>query len=170
MVKKAPDRRGARDRRLTSKPAAKGASAAKAQKAPAKGSAGDRRSKAETKNERREGKERRMAVRIPIDLWMEEVRGDEVYFRRSCNISEGGVFFEQSIPHPVGTKVTLRFGLPGSESEITVEGSVVSAAHVSGLGMGVKFTKVGAKDKSVLAAFIKETIKKRVADGSHSSK
>ena len=53
--------------------------------------------------------DRRTDLRIPMDLWMEEVRGDEVYFRRSCIISEGGVLFEQSIPHPEGTEVTLRF-------------------------------------------------------------
>ena len=147
MAKKPSDRRSTRERRLSAKPAS-----AKTPK--------ERRTPAPSKN-RREGKERRMAVRIPIDLWMEEVRGDEVYFRRSCNISEGGVFFEQSIPHPVGTHVTLRFSLPGTPHELTVDGDVVSAAHVSGLGMGVKFTKLAGKDKALLASFIKETLSRR---------
>lgn len=169
MVKKTPDRRSPRDRRLVAKPAAKPApskaapSKSAASTKPAAKTAGtaskERRTPA-TKN-RRDGAERRLAVRVPIDLWMEEVRGDEIYFRRSCNISEGGVFFEQSIPHPVGTKVTLRFSLPGTPHEVTVDGSVVSAAHVSGLGMGVKFTKLGAKDKDLLSTFIKETVKRR---------
>lgn len=135
-----PSPRRRRDRRLVSKPIAL-----------------ERR-----KEPRRESAERRLSVRVPIDLWMEEVRGDEIYFRRSCNISEGGVFFEQSIPHPVGTRVTLRFGLPGLESEIVAHGDVVSAARVrDGLGMGVRFVSLDGDGPKALKKFIQDTQAKR---------
>jgi len=93
---------------------------------------------------------------------MEEVRGDEIYFRRSCNISEGGVFFDQSIPHPTGTVVTLRFALPGSPDTLQVGGEVVSAARATdGLGMGVKFTTISAQVKKTLRDFIAALAAKR---------
>jgi len=114
-------------------------------------------------NERRDEQiERRTNVRVPIDLWMEEVHGDEVYFRRSCNISEGGVLFDQSIPHPVGTQITLRFQLPGTVHELTTKGEVVAAAHVrDGLGMGVKFTEISKAHLETLRDFIGTSQAKR---------
>jgi uncharacterized protein (TIGR02266 family) len=112
--------------------------------------------------ERRKGDERRGDVRVAIDLWMEEVRGDEVYFRRSCNLSEGGVSFDQSIPHAVGTKVTLRFGLPGTDTTVQVRGEVVSAARATdGLGMGVKFTEVRADDRAAIKKYVLAMIDRR---------
>jgi uncharacterized protein (TIGR02266 family) len=140
----ATQRRGIRDRRLMSKAVET-----------------DRR-----QGHRRAQVDRRTATRVPIDLWMEEVRGDEVYFRRSCNLSEGGVFFEQSIPHPVGTRVTLRFTLPGENREIVAHGDVVSAARVhDGLGMGVKFESIDGDGREVLRRFIGETLQHRAAHG-----
>ncbi|MCC6810360.1 MAG: PilZ domain-containing protein [Deltaproteobacteria bacterium] len=132
-----------RDRRLTSNP-----------------TAAERRDAARI--DRRKGDDRRTDVRVAIDLWMEEVRGDEVYFRRSCDLSEGGVFFDQSIPHAVGTKVTLRFGLPGTDASVQVRGEVVSAARATdGLGMGVKFTEVRADDRAAIRKYVDAIVARR---------
>lgn len=90
--------------------------------------------------DRRKGRDRREAERVPLELWMEEVSGDDVYFRRTGNISAGGVFFERAIPHPIGTTVTLKFALPGNKEMVVARGKVVSAADDDDLmGMGVKF-------------------------------
>ena len=56
----------------------------------------DRRS-----TDRRRGGDRREACRVPLELWMEEVSGEDVYFRRTGNVSAGGVFFDRAIPHSV---------------------------------------------------------------------
>jgi uncharacterized protein (TIGR02266 family) len=113
---------------------------------------------------RRIDTERRADVRVPIDLWMEEVHGDEIYFRRTCNLSEGGVFFDQSIPHPVGTQVHLRFTLPGSDASLEAEGEVVSAARATdGLGMGVKFTRIPPDTKKPLKDIVHALAKKHGA-------
>ena len=131
-----------RDRRLTSK------------------SIGEER----RKSERREGLDRRGSVRVAIDLWMEELRGDELHFRRSCNISLGGVFFEQSIPHPVGTKVMLRFALPGAKTEMSAQGEVTSASKgEAGLGMGVRFSEISDEHRQQLQQFIDDVTKRRGA-------
>ena len=101
------------------------------------------------KKDRRKGIDRREATRVPLELWMEEVSGNDVYFRRTGNIGPGGVFFDRAIPHALGTIVTLKFALPGDKEMVVARGQVVSAAGAhDGLGMGVKFISVegnGAK-------------------------
>lgn len=110
---------------------------------------GERRKKKEKvaverrKTERRKGQDRREAERVPLELWMEEVSGDDVYFRRTGNVSVGGVFFDRAIPHALGTVVTLKFALPGDKEMVVARGEVVSAAGAhEGLGMGVRFITV----------------------------
>lgn len=94
------------------------------------------------RSDRRSG-DRRQAERVPLELWMEEMAGDDVYFRRTGNVSEGGVFFDRAIPHALGTVVTLKFALPGDKEMVVARGKVVSAAGISdGMGMGVKFVHV----------------------------
>ena len=67
-------------------------------------------------NERRQAIDRRVATRVPLELWMEEVSGDDVYFRRTGNVSVGGVYFDRAIPHPLGTIVTLNVGRDKAET------------------------------------------------------
>ena len=95
------------------------------------------------RNTDRRTDERRLDPRVPLELWMEEVAGDEVYFRRSGNVSEGGVHFDRAIPHTAGTMITLKFALPGESEMVVARGKVVnSAAARNGLGMRVKFVSV----------------------------
>ena len=110
---------------------------------------------------RRHG-ERRRATRAPIDLWVEEEKGNELYFRRTGNISVGGVYFEQTIPHAVGTRVKLRFSLPGHPDVIETIGEIVNTPNVKdGLGMGLKFEGMSEPDRKRLERFINEYTQKR---------
>ena len=101
--------------------------------------------------ERRRATDRREEQRVPLELWMEEVSGEDVYFRRTGNVSVGGVFFDRAIPHALGTIVTLKFALPGQREMVVARGEVVSiAGSDQGLGMGVKFVSIeGDGDKRV---------------------
>jgi len=86
---------------------------------------------------------------------MEELSGDDIYFRRSGNIAAGGVFFDRAIPHPLGTVVTLKFALPGDREMVVARGEVVSsAASPDGLGMGVKFVHVEGDGAQRIRAFL----------------
>ncbi len=83
--------------------------------------------------------DRRETPRLPIELWMEEIAGDDVYFRRTGNVSEGGVYFDRAIPHARGTYVTLKFTLPGDREMVVARAQVVNTTEGSnGLGMGLK--------------------------------
>lgn len=107
--------------------------------------------------DRRRG-DRRRAARAPLDLWVEEEKGDELYFRRTGNVSLGGVYFEQTIPHVPGTVVRLRFALPGDTPRmIEAQAAIVNTpSSKDGLGMGLKFLSMSDGDRLALQAFLDE--------------
>ena len=110
------------------------------------------------RRERRKPSDRREAERVPLELWMEEVAGDDVYFRRTGNVSVGGVFFDRAIPHALGTIVTLKFALPGDREMVVARGEVVSTAgNEEGLGMGVKFISVEGDGEKRIRVYLKAT-------------
>src|SRR5581483_3244907 len=71
--------------------------------------------------------DKRRQERIPVELWIEAERDGELYFQRASNLSIGGAFFAQTIPLPLGTKVSLKFELPGEQVEIRCNGEIVTA-------------------------------------------
>lgn len=98
---------------------------------------------------------KRKEERIPVDLWIEASREGELYYQRASNLSVGGAFFAQTIPLPVGTRVTLKFTLPGDEQEIGCDGDIVSAKE---LGMGVAFVGMKDADKTRLERIIDRVV------------
>ena len=77
---------------------------------------------------------------MAVQIWVEEATDRELYFQRSANLSAGGIYLENTIPHPVGTCVTLRFSLPGDTERFEVRAEVVGAiAGEEEMGMGLKF-------------------------------
>ena len=105
-------------------------------------------------SERRRG-ERRQESRVPLELWMEEAVGDEVYFRRTGNVGIGGVYFDNAIPHETGTEVTLKFTLPGDREIVVARGTVINkATKQHPLGMRVRFIKIEGDGKARIRTFI----------------
>lgn len=106
------------------------------------------------RGDRRRG-DRRSATRAPLDLWVEEEKGNELYFRRTGNVSLGGLYFEQTIPHALGTQVRLRFSLPGHDGVIEATAEIVNTPQVKdGLGMGLRFTSMSDEARLRLQTFI----------------
>jgi hypothetical protein len=89
--------------------------------------------------------ERRGEKRIPVEMWVEEFRGEEIYYQRSGNVSAGGLFLDGTIPHPRGTIVQLRFTLPGEAEAIDLRGEIVGDPDEERLGMHVKFLGLEAE-------------------------
>ncbi len=108
--------------------------------------------------ERRKG-DRRSGTRVSVSIWVEEKKGEDLYFQQAGNLSVGGVFFERTIPHPIGTRVNLKFELPGKEGVIETYGEVVSTPGSSeGLGAGVKFVSLDPVEKRLIEEYIKENL------------
>lgn len=99
------------------------------------------------------GKEKRKEERVPVDLWIEASREGELYFQRAANISVGGAYFAQTIPLPVGTRVALKFELPGDAAAVACDGEIVTAKE---LGMGVSFIGLSAGDRKRIEALIQK--------------
>lgn len=89
--------------------------------------------------------ERRSGARVPVEMWVEDVTNGDLVFRRAGNLSRGGLYLDQTIPMPVGSKVQLRFTLPGDASPVLVTGEIVSINAKATLGMGVKFVELDAE-------------------------
>ena len=95
--------------------------------------------------------DKRAQRRIPVEIWMEVEGEGELYFQRASNLSVGGAFFTQTFPLPIGTRVQLRFALPGEENQIECRAEIVSTKE---LGMGVRFGDVKPEDLQRIEALI----------------
>jgi uncharacterized protein (TIGR02266 family) len=118
-----------------------------------------RQNQQEASAERRRGDrrqhDRRTEARAPLDLWVEEEKGNELYFRRTGNVSLGGLSFEQAIPHAIGTRVRLRFSLPDTDRPVEATAEIVNTpAEKNGLGMGLRFVDLSDAARAALQTFL----------------
>jgi type IV pilus assembly protein PilZ len=95
---------------------------------------------------------------MPIEMWVEELLEGSQVFRRAGNLSRGGMYLDQTIPIPLGTKVRLRFTLPGDNVPILVNGEIVSISASDTLGMGVKFVTVEPEAQARIDAYVGRVI------------
>jgi PilZ domain len=100
--------------------------------------------------------DKRRETRIPVELWIEAERDGELYYQRASNLSVGGAFFVQTIPLPIGTRVSLKFSLPSDPHEIACQGDIVSTKE---LGMGVQFVELSLADRSKVEKLIAKLAK-----------
>jgi type IV pilus assembly protein PilZ len=102
--------------------------------------------------------ERRRHARMPVEMWVEDLTDGGVVHRRAGNLSKGGLYLDQTIPLPIGSKVKLRFTLPEDSSALTVTGQIVSINARDRLGMGVKFVDVDSPTQQRIDSFIERSI------------
>jgi uncharacterized protein (TIGR02266 family) len=111
-----------------------------------------------TKRDGGHDRERRTSARLPIEMWVEELLEGSQVFRRAGNLSRGGMYLDHTIPIPLGTKVKLRFTLPGDSVPILVTGEIVSISSEESLGMGVKFVGVEPEAQARIDAYVSRVI------------
>ena len=63
------------------------------------------------------GRERRDQIRVPVDMWVEELYANGVYFRRAANISTGGLYYARLC--------TLTRSVAGGGSDIVESSTIV---------------------------------------------
>ena len=101
--------------------------------------------------------ERRQSARMPVEMWVEDLTDGGVVHRRAGNLSRGGLYLDQTIPLPLGSRVKLRFTLPDDSQAIVVKGEIVSISSRDRLGMGVKFVDVDPDAKARIEVFIERS-------------
>jgi uncharacterized protein (TIGR02266 family) len=90
---------------------------------------------------------------MPVELWIEDLTDGGVVYRRAGNLSRGGLYLDQTIPLPIGSKVKLRFALPDEGEPVTVTGQIVSINSRERLGMGVKFIDIDRAVQDLIASY-----------------
>ncbi len=98
--------------------------------------------------------DRRDSKRVPIRLMVRDAALGGSFEERSGNLSLGGVYFSEGHP-PFGTRVELRFVLPGEQGEIRAEGEIlrVSRERVT-FGAHVRFERLPLEAELAIARFL----------------
>jgi len=100
--------------------------------------------------------ERRRSVRINVSIAVEVRDGRGFSLHSSRDISEGGLYFDRAIPHPVGEHVQLVFTLPGDDRPFNLEGEVVNVPDTHSFGMGIRFVSLRPNDRERIRKFTEE--------------
>ena len=72
--------------------------------------------------------DRRDSGRMPIRLMVRETALGGSFDERAGNLSLGGVYFTEGHP-PFGTRVELRFLVPGFKEEVRTEGEILQVSQ-----------------------------------------
>jgi uncharacterized protein (TIGR02266 family) len=107
-----------------------------------------------TRSQASPGSERRSSARVPVEMWVEDITDGGLVYRRAANLSRGGLHLDQTIPLPLGSRVKLRFTLPGEPAPLTVTGQIVSISAQDKLGMGLKFVDVDPAIAARIGAYL----------------
>lgn len=107
----------------------------------------------ETSNSRRQQR-RSLFVEVQVQ------DHDELYIHKARNLSLGGMFLDAPLPLPPGTRLGLKFALPGVGS-VAVEAEVRWNTDMAGEdtrvphpGMGVVFAGVAPDKQALIAQFV----------------
>jgi len=101
-----------------------------------------------------EAGERRDSRRVPIRLMIREAALGGSFDERKGNLSLGGIYFAESHP-PFGTRVEVRFLLPGSSREIQAVGDILRVSRRGGtFGAHVRFEDLALEDELAIARFL----------------
>ena len=121
----------------------------------------------EGKRERRKNKEpvaaerrqsdRRFDDRVPVRIWVDEERGRERCLRRTADLSPGGLQLDLGLPRPVGSRMRLKFSLPGTPHAFDVVAEVVSSSWPEDRPItNVRFLNLSGEEHILLTRFIEE--------------
>jgi len=97
--------------------------------------------------------ERRIYERVDVE-WSVDCETEETFLYASItNISEMGIFVATHEPLEVGTRLTLRFALPGEEAPFSLLGQVQWVNPIRMLsdnpnpGMGIRFVDLSSENR-----------------------
>ena len=97
---------------------------------------------------------RRSSPRVVLGIPIQYRFGNTIAAALTLNLSHGGIAIRTTSPLDAGSKVKVRFRMPGSRSEIDAEGRVAWSDRR--VGMGVQFEKLTSEAQQFLNAFMDE--------------
>lgn len=112
---------------------------------------------------RRTDADRRRSQRILVDLEVDYECEDTFLFAYITDMSAFGIFIRTNNPEPPGTRLNLRFALPGRQQTLAVEGEVTwinpfRPGDFTSInpGMGVKFVDMTDEIRDRLLQLIRK--------------
>lgn len=94
--------------------------------------------------------ERRRFNRAGLVVRIDYSTIDEIFSEFTRDINEGGLQVETDAPREVGTEVTMHFHLPGTDTTLSTQGTVVWARPPSddhAGSMGIEFEELSSNDR-----------------------
>ena len=95
---------------------------------------------------------RRTSKRIVLDIAVSYRFADSIAAALTLNLSKGGLGVRTMTPLEPGTKVGVRFRLPGSQRDLEAASRVTWSDHRS--GMGLQFEDVDTSDQTAIDEFV----------------
>lgn len=94
--------------------------------------------------------ERRIAERVPVDLWVQQIDGDIGVLHPAANLSEGGIFLYTD-RMKLGDEHEVEFTLPGTSTTLRLLARVVWKidAHRP-MGVGMRFVDLDDSIRGML--------------------
>jgi PilZ domain len=100
------------------------------------------------------GEDRRDSLRIPVRLLVRDATLRGSFEERTGNLALGGVYFTEGHP-PYGTRVELRFIIPGTRHEVRAKGEILRVSREGGtFGAHVKFADLPLESELAIARFL----------------
>jgi hypothetical protein len=100
--------------------------------------------------------DRRESQRIPVELLVRDAALGGSFEPYQGNLALGGVWFDAYHP-PVGSRVELRFLVPGGREEVRAVGEVLRISREGPrFGAHVKFVEIPLEAELAIARFLQE--------------
>lgn len=114
----------------------------------------------EGRQEERRETDRRLDARVPVDMWITAERDEERSYSHSADLSPGGMAIDCGWPHPIGTQVTLRFMLPGTQYVFNVAAEVVGANWIEGRPVtNFRFSSLSGDEHILISKYLEKVQK-----------
>jgi uncharacterized protein (TIGR02266 family) len=95
---------------------------------------------------------RRSSPRVVLGIPIQYRFGNTIAAALTLNLSHGGIAIRTTSPLDAGSKVKVRFRMPGSRSEVDAEGRVAWSDRR--VGMGIQFEIVGPANQALIDNFV----------------
>ncbi len=98
--------------------------------------------------------DRRDSRRVPIRLMVRDAALGGSFDERAGNLSLGGIYFTEGHP-PFGTRVEIRFLLPGHAEEVRAVGEILRVSRQGeAFGAHVRFEDLSLETELAIARFL----------------
>jgi uncharacterized protein (TIGR02266 family) len=95
---------------------------------------------------------RRSSPRVVLGIPVQYRFGNTIAAALTLNLSHGGIAIRTTSPLDAGSRIRVRFRMPGSKRDIDAEGKVAWADRR--VGMGIQFEKVEPSHQAIIDHFV----------------